>query len=125
MTRSLSILLVLTVLFIGIPAGAASAEGMPSLDLPPGIAAQAQPLVAAMMARMQQMGMSPAQMQMMMADMQALANQLPPGIFLQLLRLMPQLDRSDMMELHRQIRQEGLLLEPPGQILVVVKHLAR
>ena len=53
-----------------------------ALDLPPGIAAQAQPLpAAAMMTHMQQMGLSLEQMEMMMADMQMMADQLPPGIF--------------------------------------------
>ena len=60
-------------------------------DLLPGIAAQAQPLLMAMMTHMQQMGLSLEQMEMMMADMQMMADQLPPGIFLQILRLMSQL----------------------------------
>ena len=64
---------------------------MPMLDLPPGIAAQAQPAHGDD-DDMQQMGLSLEQMEMMMADMQMMADQLPPGIFLQILRLMSQLD---------------------------------
>ena len=36
-----------------------------------------------------------------MADMQMMADQLPPGIFLQILRLMSQLDMEDMMFLQQ------------------------
>ena len=60
-------------------------------------------LLMAMMTHMQQMGLSLEQMEMMMADMQMMADQLPPGIFLQILRLMSQLDMEDMMFLHQQI----------------------
>lgn len=95
------------------------------LNLPPGIADQAQPLLVEMMAHMQQMGMSPEQMEMMMADMQMMADQLPPGIFLKLLELMLQLDMEEMMTLHQQIHQGALLQQPPGQILTFVLELAR
>ena len=95
------------------------------LDLPPGIAAQAQPLLMAMMTHMQQMGLSLEQMEMMMADMQMMADQLPPGIFLQILRLMSQLDMEDMMFLHQQIHMGDLLQQPPGQILTFILELTR
>ena len=85
------------------------------LDLPPGIAAQAQPLLMAMMTHMQQMGLSLEQMEMMMADMQMMADQLPPGIFLQILRLMSQLDMEDMMFLHQQIHMGDLLQQPQAR----------
>jgi hypothetical protein len=105
--------------------GSVSAQEMPTLKLPPGIAAQAQPLLEAMMAHMQQMDLSPEQMEMMMADMQMMVDQLPPGIFLQILRLMSQLGMEDMMFLHQQIHMGGLLQQPPGQILIAVLELAR
>lgn len=95
------------------------------IDLPPGIAAQAQPLLETMMAHMQQMGMSPEQMEMMMNDMQGMADQLPPGIFLKLLKLMLQLDMEEMIALHQQIHQGTLLQQSPGQILIFVLQLAR
>ena len=60
------------------------------------------------------MGLSPEQMEMMMADMQMMADQLPPGIFLQILRLMSQLDMEDMMFLHQQIHM-GDLQQPPDR----------
>ena len=105
----LSLLFVLALVLVSV--GSVSAQEMPMLDLPPGIAAQAQPLLMAMMTHMQQMGLSLEQMEMMMADMQMMADQLPPGIFLQILRLMSQLDMEDMMFLHQQIH--GRLLPWP------------
>ena len=78
----------------------------------------------AMMTHMQQMGLSLEQMEMMMADMQMMADQLPPG-FLQILRLMSQLDMEDMMFLHQQIHMGDLLQQPPGQILTFILELTR
>ncbi len=92
--------------------------------LPPGIAMQAQPLIADMMARMQQMGMSAEQMQGMMADMQRMTRQLPPGIFLELLKVMSRLDLQEMMAFHEQLHQGDLLHQPPGQILRVARGLS-
>lgn len=119
----MSSLLVLALVLASV--GSVSAQEMPTLNLPPGIAAQAQPLLEAMMVHMQQMDLSPEQMEMMMADMQMMADQLPPGIFLQILRLMSQLGMEDMMFLHQQIHMGGLLQQPPGQILIAVLELAR
>lgn len=63
----------------------------------------------------------------MMADMQMVIDQLPPGIFLQILRLMPEFDMSGMMAMHQAMHGEGstLLQEPPGQILKFIRGLAR
>ena len=119
----LSLLFVLALVLVSV--GSVSAQEMPMLDLPPGIAAQAQPLLMAMMTHMQQMGLSLEQMEMMMADMQMMADQLPPGIFLQILRLMSQLDMEDMMFLHQQIHMGDLLQQPPGQILTFILELTR
>ena len=69
----------------------------------------------AMMTHMQQMGLSLEQMEMMMADMQMMADQLPPGIFLQILRLMSQLDMEDMMFLHQQIHMETCCSSPQAR----------
>lgn len=124
MIRKVSLLLILVLAIAGASTGIASAQTMPSLDLPPGIADQAQPYREAMMAHMQQMDMSPEQMQMMMADMQAIVDQLPPGIFLQILQLMPELTMQEMMSLHQQLQQGDLLQQPPGQILLAVQALA-
>jgi hypothetical protein len=124
MFRRVWIVLLVIVLLGVLPAGLASAQQMPSpLDLPPGIAAEAEPLLMAMMEHMQQMGMSMEQMEMMMADMQAMAEQLPPGIFLELLKLMPQLGMDQMMALHEQMHQGDLLQQSPGQILSYVQKL--
>jgi hypothetical protein len=98
---------------------------MPMLELPPGIADLAQPLLEAMMEHMQQMGISPEQMELMMADMQTMADSLPPGIFLEILKLMPQLNMEEMMSLHQQMHQGDLLQQAPGEILVFVRRLAR
>lgn len=114
----------LSLSLIGFSGGIAAAQDMPTLNLPPGIAKQAQPLFQDMMTQMQDMGMTSDQMQMMMADMQTMGDQLPPGILLQILQLMPQLDMGEMMTLHQQMHQGGLLLQPPGQILRYVKDLA-
>ena len=45
---------------------------------------------------------------------------LPPGIFLQLLELMPQLEMPEMMAVHQQVIQQA----PPGQILILARDLA-
>ena len=121
MIRKFLPLLVLTIVFTALPVGVASAQGIAHLNLPPGIETQAQPLIASMMERMQQSGMSSTQMEMMMADMQTIVDELPPGIFLQLLQLMPQLEMSEMMSIHQEIHQGGLLELPPGEILNFVK----
>lgn len=124
MFRRFWIVLLVIVLLGVLPAGLASGQEMsPALDLPPGIAAQAEPLLMAMMVHMQQMGMSAEQIAMMMADMQAMAEQLPSGIFLELLKLMPQLSMDQMMALHEQMQQGDLLQNSPGQILSYVQKL--
>ena len=94
-----------------------------ALNLPPGIAAQAQPLIQAMQQHMQDMGMSPEQMQMMMADMQTMADLLPPGIFLRILELMSELDMQAMMAMHQAMHNGTLLEEPPGEVLIFVQSL--
>lgn len=129
MIRRTSILVAMVLILAGISVGAASADSMPALDLPPGIEDQAQPLLEDMSARMQQMGMTHEHMtheqqHMMMENMQAMADQLPPGIFLQILALMPQLDMADMMLLHQEMHQGDLLQQSPGQILLFVQDLA-
>jgi hypothetical protein len=126
MIRRFIVLSVLTTLLIGIPAGAVFGQGLASLDLPPGIEAQAQPLHEAMMQSMQESGMSHDQMQSHMAEMQTIVDQLPPGIFLQILELMPDLEMAEMMSLHQELLQEdGLLQQPPGQILRYVRELTQ
>lgn len=118
------LLLALVLSVLGFTGASAAAQEMSILNLPPGIAKQAQPLLQDMMSQMQQMNLSPEQMEMMMADMQAMANQLPPGIFLQLLEVMSQLDMSEMMQLHQALHNGGLLQAPPGQILRFARELA-
>ena len=125
MFRKMIISSLLALVLVAVLVGPVSAQEMPMLNLPPGIAKQAQPLLEQMMQHMQEMGLSPEQMEMMMADMQMMADQLPPGIFLQLLRLMLQLDMEEMMLLHQEIHQGTLLQQPPGQILTFVLDLAR
>jgi hypothetical protein len=111
---------------VGISVGAASAAEMPSLDLPPGIEAQSQPLLDDMMERMSNMpGMTDKMMMQHMLHMQTMADELPPGIFLNLLKLMPELDMPDMMALHEAMTQGDLMQQPPGQILKFVKNLAK
>lgn len=124
--KSFGAVLIVTLLFAAaFSAAPASAQMEMMLDLPPGIAMQAQPLLEQMMQHMQQMGMSEAEMQMMMDDMQMMADVLPPGIFLQILELMLQLEMPEMMQLHMLIHQSDLLQQPPGQVLNFVKDLAR
>lgn len=119
--------LVTTVVFVLLAAtvGPAGAQAPASaLDLPPGVAVQAQPLLDAMMAHMQASGMSPDELHHMVMHMQTLADQLPQGIFLQILQLMLQLDMDDMMVLHHAMHEGNLLQQPPGQILGFVRALA-
>lgn len=123
MIKRLTIVATLVLTLLSASVLGASAQAAPALSLPPGIAAQAQPLLDAMMAHMQQMGMSQADMQFMMADMQTLADQLPPGIFLQVLQLMPQLDMAGMMAFHQAVEQGNLLQQPPGQVLRFARSL--
>lgn len=123
--KSLSaFLLVMLFLTAAFPAAPVSAQIEMMLDLPPGIAMQAQPLLEQMMQHMQEMGMSGAEMHMMMADMQMMVNVLPPGIFLQILELMLQLEMPEMMQLHMLIHEGNLIQQPPGQVLNFVKDLA-
>jgi hypothetical protein len=119
-------LLLTVVTLVAAPTGSLLAQEVPTWvqDLPPGIAAQALPILEEMRAHMMEMEMAPGEMQMMMADMQRLAEQLPPGIFLQILELMHELDMQAMMMFHQQIRQGNLLELPPGQILLYVKQLS-
>ena len=125
MFRRTSVLFILVLLLTGVSVGVAAAEGMPSLDLPPGIEAQAQPLIHDMMERMSSMpGMTEEMMMQHMQHMQTMADGLPPGIFLNVLKLMPQLEMPDMMLLHQEM-QGDLLQQPPGQILKFVKSLAK
>lgn len=123
--KRITLMFMFALVIVGFPIRAVSAQEMPMLELPPGIADLAQPLLEAMMDHMQQMGMSPEQMESMMADMQTMADSLPQGIFLEILKLMPQLDMEEMMSLHQQMHQGDLLQQAPGEILVFVRRLAR
>jgi hypothetical protein len=123
MTSRLAVALTLA-LALTIPLmGTASAQEM-HLDLPPGIAKQAEPLMMDMMAHMDEMEVSEEEMAMMMEEMQMMADQLPPGIFLQLLQLMTQLEMPAMMEVHEAMHDGDLLQQPPGQVLRFVRDLA-
>ena len=125
MFQRTSVLLALVLVLAGISVGAASADEIPALDLPPGIEAQAQPLLEEMELRMVSMGMTPEMMEQHMQHMQTMVDELPPGIFLNLLKLMPQLDMPDMMTLHNAMTQGNLMQQPPGQILKFVKSLSK
>jgi hypothetical protein len=59
-----------------------------------------------------------------MAHMQTLVDNLPSGIFLQILKLASELGDAEMMSLHHQLHEGDLLQQPPGQILKVVRKLA-
>ena len=123
MNRTYALLFMLGLALIQFQPGFASAEETSLQNLPPGIAAQAQSLLDAMMAQCPERHMTPEHMAMMMADMQAMADQLPPGIFLEILRAMSQLEMADMMAVHRAVREGGLLQWPPGAILRFVQEL--
>ena len=125
MFRKVTLLLFLALALVGRPTGAEAAQDATWLDLPPGIAAQAEPIHEAMMARCQRAGMSPEHMRMMMADLQQMADQLPPGVFLQILRLMSGIDMAEMMAVHQSVREGGLLQQPPGRVVHFVRELAR
>ena len=129
MIRRTSLLLAMMLILAGISVGVASADAMPTLELPPGIEDQAQPYLSAMMERMAQSNMTHEQQHMMMEDMQTMADmssadRLPPGIFLQILALIPELEMPKMMVLHQAMHQSDLLQQPPGQILLFVRELA-
>ena len=77
------------------------------------------------MQRMEEIDMSEPPITMLMADMQAMTAELPPGIFLQLLQLMSALDMMEIMQIREARHGGGTLLEqPPGQILRFVRELA-
>jgi hypothetical protein len=126
MTRKVSIALVLVLALSVLGAGAVAAQPVILEDLPPGVTKQAEPLLMEMMQRMQMMGMTEQQMQMMMADMQMMVDQLPPGVFLQLLQIMTDMDMQEMLQLHELLHgPDNLLQEPPGVILSAAMKLAR
>lgn len=120
---AMAVVLVVVALLV-LPAGAL-ADGMVPEGLPPGVHDQAHPLVSEMMAHMQAMGMSPQQTEMMMADMETMAEQLPPGVYLELLRLMNQMDAEAMMDLHAMMHSGDMAEMSPGRLVAAARNLAR
>ena len=116
--RVIAILLIASSLVVAL--GGAAAAQAPVPDLPSGIAEQAEPLVLRMIERMEGMGMSSDHV---LGHMRVLSEALPPGIFLQFLELALQLDMPGMMTLHKAVFQEGLLQQPPGEVLLFVRSL--
>lgn len=112
--------LVVAVALAVAPGAAAAHDG-----LPPGVHEQAHSLMADMEMHMVGMGMSEAQMAMMMADMEMMATELPPGTFLALLRLMTQADHESMMELHQFVHGEDLGALTPGGFLAAAQQIVR
>ena len=117
--RMIAILLIASSLVVAL--GGAAAAQAPVVDLPPSIAAQAEPLVLRMIGRMEGMGMGSDHV---LGHMRVLSEALPPGIFLQFLELALQLDMPAMVTLHKAVFQEGLLQQPPGEVLLFVRGLA-
>lgn len=129
MIYRISIIFALLVGLFLLPAGTVSAQSdgtMPMPDtssLPPGIAKQVESLLEQMMEKMQ--GMEPMPHPPMHVEhLQALIDQLPPGILVQVLEAMLDFDMPAMMQFH-QAMQDGLLDQPPGQLLSFAKELAQ
>ena len=120
----LSGLLVFVFAFAAIPGGALADGAVPE-GLPPGIQAQAHALMDEMTEHMADMNLSPDQVQMMMADMEMLAAELPPGVYLNLLRLMVQMDEESMMELHALLHNGDVASVPPGSLVAAAQKLVR
>lgn len=123
--RRRMVMVVLVAALLTLVPGGALADGMVPEGLPPGAHDQAHPLVVAMMEHMQGMDMSPQQMQMMMADMQMMAEQLPPGVYLELLRLMNQMDAESMMDLHAMMHSGDMAEMSPGSLVAAAQKLVR
>jgi non-ribosomal peptide synthetase component F len=137
MFNRISLLLALVVALLLMPAGVALAQDASTTsdghqfnlsELPPGIQKQAAVLLEELMAHHHAMHTMPGHtgdmMHMHMQDIKALIDRLPPGILLQVLKALLELDMHAMMHFHHAVA-DGLLDQPPGQVLNFVKSLAQ
>ncbi|MHB1135108.1 MAG: hypothetical protein ACYC4L_22275 [Chloroflexota bacterium] len=124
MSRRLLAAVLVAVVLAVIPGGAL-ADGMVPEGLPPGVHAQAHQLMVDMMQHMQDIGMSNQQMTEMTAHMEMMAEELPPGVFLELLRLMNALDAEAMMQLHAMMHSGDMASRSPGNLIAAAQMLAR
>jgi len=99
--------------------------------LPPGIAVKVEPLLAELLHHMMHHhemgmgeGMSHEHMAAHLAQFQQMIDQLPPGIVVGILEILVDSPCMVMMHFHHAV-EEGLLDQPPGQILKFVKALAK
>jgi hypothetical protein len=116
-------LLLMPAATVSAQSGGAAMTMPDTASLPPGIAKKVEPLLEQMMAKM--MAMEPmAHPPMHKEHLQALIDQLPPGILVQVLEAMLQFDMPAMMQFHQAI-ESGLLQQPPGQVLRFAEGLAQ
>ncbi|MHB1133230.1 MAG: hypothetical protein ACYC4L_12720 [Chloroflexota bacterium] len=124
MSRRLLAAVLVVVVLAAIPGGAL-ADGMVPEGLPPGVHTQAHRLMVDMMQHMQDIGMSNQQMTEMTAHMELMAEELPPGVYLQLLGLMSALDAEAMMQLHAMMHSGDTASRSPGNLIAAGRLLAR
>lgn len=96
-------------------------------NLPPGIAKKVAPLLDELMMHhhhMMEMGHECMHHHHHMGQIEEMINQLPPGILVQVLEALVQLEMMEMMAFHNAV-DDGLLDQPPGQILQTVQGLVR
>jgi hypothetical protein len=96
-------------------------------NLPPGIAKKVAPLLDELMMHphhMMGMGHECTHHGHHMGQIEEMIDQLPPGILVQILDALLQLNMMQMMDFHDAV-EDGLLDQPPGQILKTVQGLVR
>jgi hypothetical protein len=96
--------------------------------LPPGIAVKVEPLLAKLLGHHEMgmgEGMSHEHMEAHLTQFQQMIDQLPPGIVVGILEILVDSPCMVMMHFHHAVEEEGLLDQPPGQILKFVKTLGK
>lgn len=126
---SLALILLFTLLFtpaaVGYSQVAAQESATAAFDLsglPPGVAKKVSALLDELMSH-HHMGHCEHHAHHM-GQIQQMIDQLPPGILVGVLEAMLDFDMEEMMAFHTAI-DDGLLAQPPGQILNFVQELAQ
>jgi hypothetical protein len=126
---TLASMLLLAFLFVPAGAGYGQVAAQESVttpfdlsNLPPGIAKKVAPLLDELHHHMMEMGHECTHHHHHMGQIRELIDQLPPGILVQVLEALVQLDMKQMMAFHNAV-DDDLLEQPPGQILQAVQEL--
>jgi hypothetical protein len=112
-----AVLLLLTLL-----PGAAVAQ-TPALDIPAGVQRAAAPYIAALLEHAEHHEDPGAHLAMMIEMLNTLADRLPAGVFLDVLRILAQLDEEDHMAFHHAVMESDLLDQGPGLVIAFAQQL--